>query len=121
MEIEVCTTPQPVAVVTLCEGECATTQASGVVISGRKISFSVVEELRDQSGRRESRTINFVGRLKGHVLVVHNAAFEEQDMAHPEFARYSERFDNLKRVAYPTLAQKDRLECNATAGLSSRQ
>jgi hypothetical protein len=42
-------------------------------------------------------------------------------MAHPEVARYWERFDSLKRVANPSLAQKDRLECNATAGLSSRR
>jgi hypothetical protein len=104
MEIEVCTTPQPVAVFTLCEGACVTGKASRVVITGRKISFSLVEELRNGDGSPATPlTLNFVGRLKGDVLVVHNADHWEIE-------------ERLKRVANPTPAQKALLECNATAG-----
>jgi len=104
MEIEVITTPQPVAVVTICEGQCWGGKTWPVVIDGRKISFSVVEELKDQDGKpSKPLTLNFVGELRGDVLVVHKR--DASDV--PE--------ERLKRVANPPPGQTARLGCNAAA------
>ena len=104
MEIEVITKPQPVAVVTICEGQCSGGKTWPVVIDGRKISFSVVEALKNQDGKSaKPLTLNFVGQLEGNVLVVNM----------PDASDVPE--ERLKRVANPAPGQTARLGCNATA------
>ena len=104
MEIEVITKPQPVVVVTICEGQCWGGKTWPAVIDDRKITFSVVEALKNQDGKTaKPLTLNFAGRLEGNVLVVNM----------PDASDVPE--ERLERVTNPTPGQTARLGCNATA------
>jgi hypothetical protein len=104
MEIEVIAKPQPVVVVTICEGSCRGGKIWPATIDGPKISFSVVEQLNDQDGKpAKPVTLNFVGRLEGDVLVVHMPGAPD---VHEE---------RLQRVINPEPGQTARLGCDATA------
>jgi hypothetical protein len=102
MEIEIITKPRPIAVVTICEGQCWGGKTWPVVIDGRDISFSVEEAFNDQNGKPvKPRILEFAGRLEGDVLVVDMPGASDV----PE--------ERLKRVAHPAPGQTARLGCMA--------
>ena len=104
MEVEVRATPQPTAVVTLCEGQCTGGKVWPALITGDTISFSVMEDLKDQDGRPvKPLKLNFVGQLKGNLLVVRVPDASEA----PE--------ERLMRVVHPKPSQTAQLGCGHTA------
>jgi hypothetical protein len=104
MEIEVRTTSQPIAVVTICEGQCRGGKVWPIAVDGHQLRFSVTEKLVDQNGNpAASQTLKFVGRLESDILVLRIS--DAPDV--PE--------ERLKRVPNPVPGQTARLGCNATA------
>jgi hypothetical protein len=100
MEIDVVTKPQPSAVVTICEGQCAGGKLWPVIITGRKIEFSVVEDLVDQDGKPvEPLKMSFVGRFSGNTLFLKQVGVGLSEKLH--------------RVAHPVPNQTARLGCGA--------
>lgn len=104
MEIKVVTKPKPFAVVTICEGQCSGGKTWPIIIDGRKLSFSVVEQLKDQDGKpAKPLKLNSVGQLEGDVLFVHM----------PDASDVPE--ERLKRVVNPTSGQTARRGCDVAA------
>ena len=98
MEVEVITKPRPAAVVTICEGECWGGRTWPPVITGRQISFSVVEKLTDWHGKpAKLLTLNFVGRFEGDALIIKN--------------RVDVPTERLRRVVDPIPGQTAQLGC----------
>ena len=100
MEVEIIDKPQPIAVVTICEGACYGGKAWPAVIQGDKITFSVLQSLVDQNGKHVTPLkMTFVGQLKGRTLSVQMPNGSDV----PE--------DRLKRVANPKPNQTAKLGC----------
>jgi hypothetical protein len=100
MEVEIINNPQPVAVVTICEGSCYGGKAWPAVIQGDKITFSVLQDLVGRNGKPvKPLKMSFVGQLKEQILSVR--MLNEQDV--PE--------ERLKRVAHPKPSQTAKLGC----------
>jgi len=100
MEVEIIDKPQPVAVVTICEGSCYGGKTWPAVIRGNKISFSVSEALVDQNGEpAKPLKMSFVGQLTGRTLSLRMDG--ESDA--PE--------ERLQRVAHPKPNQTAKLGC----------
>jgi len=89
----------PTIVVTICEGECRGGKAWPVKIDGRRIAFTVIEDLIDQDGKQSQEANHYHGlfRADGALVITLDGTSDVHDV--------------LRRVRRPAPHQVEQAGC----------